>query len=89
MTELPRRGPITHSEYGRAPYVRALCPDGATRDGQAHGWTNNEVLFHSQQGGTVYNAWIPTEHVQRIKRSESAWQDVYDDYDWYAEHDEL
>lgn len=85
----PIWGPISRPEYRREPYVRIAFPGGTTLDGKATAWTDTTVLVHSQAGGTVRNGWFEAEHVQRIKRSESIWQDMYDDAPWYRQQDLL
>ena len=81
----PVWGPVSRPEYRREPYVRVTFADGTTMDGKATAWTATTVLVHSQAGGKVHNGWFEAKHVQRIKRSQAAWQDVYDDIPWYRQ----
>lgn len=78
-------GPVSRPEYRRELYVRVMLADGTTLDGKATAWTATTVLVHSQAGGKVHNGWFEAEHVQRINRSQAAWQDVYDDTTWYKQ----
>lgn len=80
----PEWGPVTHATYQREPYVRATLADGTTVDGKASAWTQDYVLVTYVVGHTYHNVWVHASLVQRIKRSESAWIDVYDDYEHYA-----
>lgn len=76
----PKTGePITRADYQREPYVRVTLDDGNTVDGKATAWTAATVLVKWVTGHEHHSQWVNAEHVQRIARSESAWQDPYDD----------
>ena len=90
MTDQPNREPVTHAPYRREPYVRANLDDGTVVDGKAIGWTQHQVdVKWRTPDGKTHVQWMGAEHVQRIKRSESAWHDPYDDYEHYAALGEL
>ena len=75
------RGPVTHAPYRREPYVRARPVPGLSVDGKAVAWTRTEVLLHwIDDDGRAHNRWLAASLVRRIQRSESAWQDPYDDH---------
>jgi hypothetical protein len=84
------REQATHAPYRREPYVRATLDDGSVVDGNATAWTatwvnvkwyDPDVPYAVVAGIQVHmhSAWVPAEHVEGIRRSESAWQDVYDE----------
>lgn len=88
MSDEPR-DPVTRAPYRREPYVRATLGDGTTVDGKATAWTTARVLvawYDPDKPPDVvagvpvhmHSAWIPAEHVRRIKRSESSWIDPDD-----------
>lgn len=73
-------GSVTHAPYRREPYVRAMLSDGSVVDGKAIGWTQHQVDVKWQTpDGKIHTQWMDAEHVQRINRSESAWNDPYDE----------
>lgn len=86
----PPRDPVTRPVYQREPYVRATLDNGTDVDGKATAWTSTHVNVKWYDPTKPYaivvglkvhmhSAWLPAERVQRIKRSESAWQDPYDE----------
>lgn len=99
MSDEPRER-VTRADYQREPYVRATLPDGSIVDGKATAWTDTTVLVKWYDLGKpsdvvagipvhMHTAWVPAEQVARIKRSESTWIDVYDDYQHYEQLGEL
>lgn len=93
-------GPVTQAGYGRRPYVRITMDDGRVFDGRVHAWTDTRVLVQWPDRDVpprkvawmtthVQEAWADAEHVERIPRRESSWQDPYDDYQWFGEQGEL
>lgn len=80
---------VTRAPYRREPYVRATLDDVTTVDGKATAWTQDSALVAWYDPDTpsavvagvpvhMHTAWIPAEHVRRIKRSESSWIDPDD-----------
>lgn len=77
-------GRVTHAPYRREPYIRARPVPGVTVDGKAVAWTRTHVLLHwIDDDGQAHNRWLAAAMVRRIQRSDSAWQDPYDDHAFY------
>lgn len=85
----PQHERIRRAIDRREPYVRVTRKDGTTVDRKATAWTPTRVLVkwydYDKPSAVVAGvpvrmdyAWFPADRVQRIKRSESAWQDMYD-----------
>lgn len=100
LPDHPALESVTHVPYQREPYVRATVDDGSVVDGKATAWMGTHVLvdwYDRDRPAEVvagipihmHSEWLLADRVQRIKRSESAWQDKYNDYDWYASQGEL
>lgn len=63
---------------------------GPVLDAKAVAWTRDTVLLHWVDDElAAHNVWVPAPCVRRIKRSESRWQDPYDDFAFYLEHGQL
>lgn len=77
-------GRVTHAPYRREPYIRARPVPGVTVDAKAVAWTRTHVLLHwIDDDGQAHNRWLAAALVHRIQRSDSGWQDPYDDHAFY------
>ena len=75
------RPAVSHARYRQEPYVRCRSLEV---DGKAVAWTRTHVLVHwIDDDGRAHNRWVPASGVVRIPRDSSAWQDPYDDFDFY------
>ncbi|CEA09359.1 hypothetical protein BN1051_02728 [Arthrobacter saudimassiliensis] len=83
-TPVRPEGRVTHAPYRREPYIRARPVPGVTVDGKAVAWTRTHVLLHwIDDDGQAHNRWLAAALVHRIQRSDSGWQDPYDDHAFY------
>lgn len=96
----PAWGKVSRPGYGQKPYVHITLPDGRVFEGRAAAWAADKVLvvWYDTDAPPEYvvgipihtqYAWADAEHVERIKRRESAWQDPRDDIEYFEEQGEL